>query len=127
MKWFKSHWKEILIIVLMILFMSKCTSSGNYKRKYNKQVEYTEYAIDSLKTIYGKSSKTIDSLTIELEKRDLTIKYKDDAIKRAQETSDAYKERGNAYREQKNDLKARNTKLEDTINKEHAQNEPESK
>lgn len=123
MKWIKAHWKEILIILFAILFISKCTSSCNYERKYNKQVEYTEYAMDSLKAVYGKSAKTIDSLTIEIDRRDLTIKFKDDALRRAQETSNAYKERGNAYREQKNDLKERNTKLEDTINKEREQNE----
>lgn len=123
MKWIKAHWREILIVLLLIMFMSKCTSSGNYKRKYNRQVEYTEYAIDSLKGMYGKSAKTIDSLTVVIDKRDAEIKYKDDVIKRVQETSNAYKERGNAYREQKNDLKERNTKLEDTINKERGQNE----
>jgi hypothetical protein len=73
MKWIKLHWKELLIALLFVLFVSKCTSSGNYKRKYNKQVAYTEYAIDSLKNMYGKSAKTIDSLTIKLNESDMII------------------------------------------------------
>ena len=48
MKFLKKYWKEILIVLLAIMFMSKCSSSGNYERKYNKQVTYTENVIDSL-------------------------------------------------------------------------------
>lgn len=48
MKFLKKYWKEILIVLLTIMFMSKCSSSGNYERKYNKQVTYTENVIDSL-------------------------------------------------------------------------------
>jgi hypothetical protein len=42
--------------------MSKCASSGNYERKYKKQVAYNEYVIDSMNDIYSNSSKYIDSL-----------------------------------------------------------------
>ena len=62
MKFIKAHWKEILIALLLIMFISKCSSSGNYERKYKKQVAYTEYAIDSMNTKYSNSAKHIDSL-----------------------------------------------------------------
>ena len=62
MNFIKAHWKEILIVLLLIMFISKCSSSGNYKRKYKKQVAYTEYAIDSMNTKYSNSAKHIDSL-----------------------------------------------------------------
>lgn len=62
MNFIKKNWKIILIVLLAILFVSKCTSSGNYKRKYNKQVEYTNYVIDSMNTVYSNSSRYIDSL-----------------------------------------------------------------
>ena len=29
----KKYWKEILIFLLTILFVSNCTGKGNYKRK----------------------------------------------------------------------------------------------
>ena len=48
MKFLKKYWKETLIVLLAIMFMSKCSSSGNYERKYNKQLTYTENVIDSL-------------------------------------------------------------------------------
>ena len=62
MNFIKARWKEILIALLLIMFMSKCSSSGNYERKYKKQVAYTEYTIDSMKTVYSNSAKHIDSL-----------------------------------------------------------------
>ena len=62
MNFIKAHWKEILIVLLLIMFISKCSSSGNYKRKYKKQVAYTEYAIDSMNTKYSNSAILIDSL-----------------------------------------------------------------
>ena len=34
----KKYWKEILIVILAILFVSNCTGKGNYKRKYEKQM-----------------------------------------------------------------------------------------
>ena len=62
MNFIKARWKEILIALLLIMFMSKCSSSGNYKRTYKKQVAYTEYAIDSMNAKYSNSAKHIDSL-----------------------------------------------------------------
>lgn len=62
MEFIKKNWKIILIVLLAVLFVSKCTSSGNYKRKYTKQVQYTDYVIDSMNTVYSNSSKYIDSL-----------------------------------------------------------------
>lgn len=62
MNFIKAHWKEILIALLFIMFISKCSSSGNYERKYKKQVAYTEYAIDSMNNMYSNSAKHIDSL-----------------------------------------------------------------
>lgn len=62
MEFIKKNWKMILIILLAICFVSKCTSSGNYKRKYNKQVQYTNFVIDSMNVVYSNSSKYIDSL-----------------------------------------------------------------
>ena len=71
---FKRHWKTGLIILLSLMFVSKCTSSGNYKRKYNKQVKQTEYVIDSMNTVYSNSSKYIDSLKHVIVYRDNEIK-----------------------------------------------------
>jgi septal ring factor EnvC (AmiA/AmiB activator) len=73
MNFIKAHWKTILIVLLAIMFMSKCSSSGNYERKYKKQVAYTEYAIDSMNTKYSNSAKHIDSLNKVIEIRDLEI------------------------------------------------------
>lgn len=74
MKFLKAHWKELLIVVLCILFFAKCSSSGNYERKYKKQVAYTEYAIDSMKTMYSNSARHIDSLNRVIELSKLEIK-----------------------------------------------------
>ena len=62
MNFIKAHWKEILIALLFIMFISKCSSSGNYERKYKKQVAYTEYAIDSMNTMYSNSANHSESL-----------------------------------------------------------------
>ncbi len=58
----KKYWKNILLILLLILFLSKCTSAGNYKRKYNKQVQRTEFVQDSINSLYNNSAHYIDSL-----------------------------------------------------------------
>ena len=62
MNFIKARWKEILIALLLIMFMSKCSPSGTYESKYKKQVAQTEYTIDSMKTVYSNSAKHIDSL-----------------------------------------------------------------
>ncbi len=93
----KKHWKVIVIILLAIMFLSKCTSSGNYKRKYNKQLKQTEYVIDSMNTVYSNSSKYIDSLKH-------VIIYKDNEIK-------SLSEQLNIYKEQNSQLNDRNKAL----------------
>lgn len=60
--WFKKQWKIVLIILLSIMFVSKCTSAGNYERKYHKAEARIEYVTDSLTTVYSNSAKYIDSL-----------------------------------------------------------------
>ena len=62
MNFIKARWKEILIALLLIMSMRLCSSSGNYERKYKQQLAYTEYTIDSMKTVYSNSAKHIDSL-----------------------------------------------------------------
>ena len=49
----KKYWKEILIVILAILFVSNCTGKGNYKRKYEKQIQQTEYVKDSLTHVFS--------------------------------------------------------------------------
>lgn len=85
----KRHWKTIVICLLAVMFVSKCTSSGNYKRKYNKQVKQTEYVIDSMNTVYSNSSKYIDSLKH-------VISFKDNEIKALNEQLNIYKEQNKA-------------------------------
>ena len=85
----KNNWKTIVIVLLAIMFVSKCTSSGNYKRKYNKQVKQTEYVIDSMNTVYSNSSKYIDSLKH-------VIVYRDNEIKSLNEQLDIYKKQNEA-------------------------------
>ena len=62
----KKYWKEILIVLLTILFVSNCISKGNYKRKYEKQIQQTEYVKDSLTNIFSNTSNHIDSLNNEI-------------------------------------------------------------
>lgn len=79
MKFFKKHWKTFLIVILAIMFMSKCTSSGNFERKYEKQCEYTVYVADSLENMYMNSANVIRDLndsikTLNNEKEILVVK-----------------------------------------------------
>ena len=85
----KNNWKTIVIVLLAIMFVSKCTSSGNYKRKYKKQVKQTEYVIDSMNTVYSHSSKYIDSLKH-------VINYRDNEIKSLNEQLEIYKKQNEA-------------------------------
>ena len=62
----KKYWKEILIVILAILFVSNCTGKGNYKRKYEKQIQHTEYVKDSLTHVFSNASQHIDSLNGEI-------------------------------------------------------------
>ena len=62
----KKYWKEILIVLLTILFVSNCISKGNYKRKYEKQIQQTEYVKDSLTNVFSNAYNHIDSLNNEI-------------------------------------------------------------
>ena len=73
MKVIKKFWKEIVIGLLTILFMSKCASSGNYERKYKKEIVKREHIVDSMTNVYANSSKYIDSLTHVIEMKDVEI------------------------------------------------------
>lgn len=88
MNFIKKNWKIILIIVLALLFVSKCTSSGNYKRKYTKQVQYTDYVIDSMNTVYSHSSKYIDSLKNVIVLNERTIVSLEERLKDAQKQNE---------------------------------------
>ena len=78
--WLKQNWKIILIVILAFLFMTKCSSSGNYKRAYNAQLQRTEYVKDSLMNMYSNSAHHIDSLNSII--KDLTREnyYQEDKI-----------------------------------------------
>jgi len=84
----KKYWREILIVILAILFISNCTSKGNYKRKYDKQVQRTEFVHDSLKSMYGNSLSIVDSLNHE-------IKSRDEKILSLESQIDIYKDQNN--------------------------------
>lgn len=85
----KTYWKTVAIVLLSLMFVSKCTSSGNYKRKYNKQVKQTEYAIDSMSNVYSNSSRYIDSLKN-------VIVLKNNEIDALNKQLDIYKEQNKA-------------------------------
>lgn len=76
----KKYWKEILITVLAILFISNCTGKGNYKRKYEKQVQMTEHVRDSLMHVFGDASNHVDSLNNEVKVLNKEIKSLNDQI-----------------------------------------------
>ena len=88
MEYIKKHWKEILIIVLSILFVSKCTGKGNYERKYKAHVAIIEYVTDSLNRVYKNTSSHIDSLNN-------VIKMKDVEISSLNKEIDIYREQNN--------------------------------
>lgn len=69
----KKYWREILIGLLVILFVTKCASSGNYERKYNKQVAYNEFVVDSMNNVYSNSAKYIDSLQNAIKMKNIEI------------------------------------------------------
>lgn len=71
--WVKERWKVILIILLAIMFVSKCTSSSNYERKYHKAEARIEYITDSLTTVYSHSAKYIDSLKLVIKEKNNEI------------------------------------------------------
>ena len=65
-EWIKGRWKVILIVLLSLMFISKCTSTNNYKRKFHKAETRIEYVTDSLTHVYSNSAKHIDSLESEI-------------------------------------------------------------
>lgn len=74
MNYIKKYWKEILIILLVILFVSNCTGKGNYERKYKAQCARTEYVADSLTNVFSHASSHIDSLNAVIRMKDMEIK-----------------------------------------------------
>lgn len=71
--WIKVKWKIVLIVLLSLMFVSKCTSANNYKRKFHKAEARTEYVTDSLKYMFNNSAKCIDSLTLVIKERNAEI------------------------------------------------------
>lgn len=53
----KKHWKEILIIVFCILFLSTCAKKNNYKSAYRKANNNTEYVLDSMNRVILENDK----------------------------------------------------------------------
>ena len=102
-EWIKGRWKVILIVLLSLMFISKCTSTNNYKRKFHKAETRIEYVTDSLTHIYSNSAKHIDSL-------ELVIKEKNSEIS-------SLTKRLNSCVEQNAELNARNKDLAKLANK----------
>ena len=80
MNWIKQHWKTILLILFAFLFVIKCSTSGNYKRAYNSQIERTEFVKDSLTNLYSNSAYHIDSLNILIKDLRRDSLYKEDKL-----------------------------------------------
>ena len=100
-EWIKGRWKVILIVLLSLMFISKCTSTNNYKRKFHKAETRIEYVTDSLTHVYSNSAKHIDSL-------DLVIKEKNSEIS-------LLTKQLNIYVEQNAQLNEQNAQLNDRI------------
>ena len=106
-EWIKGRWKVILIVLLSLMFISKCTSANNYERKLHKAETRIEYVTDSLTRVYSNSAKHIDSL-------ELVIKEKNYEISSLTKQRNFYVEQ-NA--EQNAQLNARNKDLAELANK----------
>ena len=102
-EWIKGRWKVILIVLLSLMFISKCTSANNYERKLHKAETRIEYVTDSLTRVYSNSAKHIDSL-------ELVIKEKNSEIS-------SLTKRLNSCVEQNAELNARNKDLAKLANK----------
>ena len=72
-EWIKGRWKVILIVLLSLMFISKCTSTNNYKRKFHKAETRIEYVTDSLARVYSNSAKHIDSLELVIKEKNSEI------------------------------------------------------
>ena len=72
-EWIKGRWKVILIVLLSLMFISKCTSANNYERKLHKAETRIEYVTDSLTRVYSNSAKHIDSLELVIKEKNSKI------------------------------------------------------
>ena len=72
-EWIKSKWKVILIVLLSLMLISKCTSANNYERKLHKAETRIEYVTDSLTRVYSNSAKHIDSLELVIKEKNFEI------------------------------------------------------
>ena len=106
-EWIKGRWKVILIVLLSLMFISKCTSTNNYKRKFHKAETRIEYVTDSLTHVYSNSAKHIDSLN-------LVIKEKNYEISSLTKERNFYVEENAKLNAQ---LNARNKDYADLVNK----------
>lgn len=73
MEFIRKNWKNLAIGLLCVMFVTKCTSAGNYRRKCAKAVARTEFVTDSLTRAYGSAAAGMDSLSDEIRVRDLEI------------------------------------------------------
>lgn len=64
--WLKNRWKTFLIILLAVMFVSKCNTANNYQRKYRKETKKVEMITDSMYTVCLQKDRTIDSLNAEI-------------------------------------------------------------
>ena len=69
----KGRWKVILIVLLSLMLISKCTSANNYERKLHKAETRIEYVTDSLTRVYSNSAKHIDSLELVIKEKNYEI------------------------------------------------------
>ena len=72
-EWIKGKWKVILIVLLSLMFISKCTSTNNFKIKFHKAQTRIEYITDSLTHVYSNSAKHIDSLELVIKEKNSEI------------------------------------------------------
>ena len=72
-EWIKGRWKVILIVLLSLMLISKCTSANNYERKLHKAETRIEYVTDSLARVYSNSTKHIDSLKLVIKEKNSEI------------------------------------------------------
>ena len=103
-EWIKGKWKVILIVLLSLMLISKCTSANNYERKLHKAETRIEYVTDSLARVYSNSAKHIDSL-------ELVIKEKNSEISSLTKELALLTKDLNNYVEQNAQLNARNKDL----------------
>lgn len=79
--WIKTNWKILLIVLLSLMFISKCTAANNYERKYHKEQQHVVYVTDSLSSMYSHSAKHIDSLNHVIKEKNAEISSLSDQLK----------------------------------------------